>query len=118
MVKKAKVIIMGNESQVENRESIRRDLLMQLTDNGTFGRHFEDLIEDYMALWDIKNQLIADVMIRGVNVFWENGPSQSGHKKNDSVSELNKTNGQMLKILSELGLKPVPIDRVDFDDEL
>ena len=102
---------------VENTlfEEIRTDLLKQLVTNGTFGKHYEDLIEDYMALWNIKNRLIDDIKERGVSVVWNNG-KQHGFKKNDSIAELNKTNAQMLKILSELGLKPVP--QVDDDCDL
>lgn len=88
-------------------EQIREDLLKQLESNGTFGKHYEDLIDDYMALWDIKNRLIQDIRKRGVSVLWNNG-KQEGMKKNDSIPELNKTSAQMLKILSELGLKPIP----------
>lgn len=96
-------------------EEIRRDLLKQLEDNETYGKHYVDLIEDYMALWDIKNRLIKDIRERGVSVEWNNG-KQKGMKKNDSIPELNKTNAQMLKILSELGLKPSP--KVDDDDDI
>ncbi len=93
---------------------IKTDLLKQLESNGTFGKHYEDLISDYMALWNIKNRLIEDIKERGVSIEWNNG-KQHGMKKNDSISELNKTNAQMLKILSELGLKPIPQED-DYDD--
>ena len=44
---------------------------------------------------------------------------QSGYKKNESIAELNKTNAQMLKILSELGLKARPMDPdLDLDEEM
>ncbi|MCR3760306.1 P27 family phage terminase small subunit [Clostridium felsineum] len=93
---------------------IKEDLLKQLENNGTYGKHYEDLINDYMSMWNIKNRLIVDIKERGVSVEWNNG-KQHGMKKNDSISELNKTNAQMLKILSELGLKPIPQED-DFDD--
>lgn len=96
-------------------DEIKKDLLKQLESNGTYGKHYEDLIDDYMALWNIKNRLIEDIKERGVSIEWNNG-KQYGYKKNDSISELNKTNAQMLKILSELGLKPVP--QVDDNDEI
>ena len=96
------------------RNEIKEDLLKQLETNGTYGKHYVDLIDDYMALWDIKNRLIEDIKIRGVSVAWNNG-KQEGMKKNDSISELNKTNAQMLKLLSELGLKPLP-KADDYDD--
>jgi len=95
--------------ELENTLSneIRYDLIKQLEGNGTYGKHYVDLVDDYMALWDIKNRLIDDIKVRGVSVMWVNG-KQQGMKKNDSIPELNKTSAQMLKILSELGLKPSP----------
>lgn len=86
-------------------KEIKEDLLKQLEENETYGKHYEDLINDYMSLWDIKNRLIEDIKDRGVSVEWNNG-KQSGKKKNDSIPELNKTSAQMLKILNDLGLKP------------
>lgn len=96
---------------------IRKDLLTQLENNKTFGKHFEDLVNDYMELWIIKNNLIKDIKERGVAVEWSNG-KQNGIKKNDSIAELNKTSAQMLKILNDLGIKPSPLDNGDDDDEL
>uniref|UniRef100_UPI0039837FEF P27 family phage terminase small subunit n=1 Tax=Clostridium haemolyticum TaxID=84025 RepID=UPI0039837FEF len=98
-------------------KEIKQDLLQQLQQNETYGKHYEDLINDYMALWDIKNRLILDIKINGVAIEWNNG-KQKGKKKNDSISELNKTNAQMLKILSELGLKPSLKELDDDDDEM
>ena len=98
-------------------KEIKKDLLDQLKENEIYGKHYEDLINDYMALWDIKNRLIADIKERGVSVEWNNG-KQVGRKKNDSIPELNKTSAQMLKILAELGLKPSPKENGDNDDEM
>ncbi|MCD3217793.1 RNA polymerase subunit sigma-70 [Clostridium botulinum C] len=98
-------------------KEIKQDLLEQLKMNETYGKHFEDLVNDYIALWDIKNRLIEDIRERGVSVEWNNG-RQVGKKKNDSISELNKTNAQMLKILSELGLKPSPKELDDDDIDM
>lgn len=102
---------MGNKKLYDE---IKKDLLKQLDSNGTYGKQYEDLVSDYMELWNIKNNLIADIKERGVAIEWSNG-KQHGMKKNDSISELNKTNAQMLKILSELGLKPVPQEDDDYD---
>lgn len=63
------------------RTDIKKDLLDQLERNGVFGKQYTDLVDDYMALWDIKNKLIKDIQKRGVTVEWSNGPSQSGFKK-------------------------------------
>ncbi|WP_018249729.1 P27 family phage terminase small subunit [Orenia marismortui] len=91
---------------MSKREEIKKDLIDQLDRNGVHGEHFLDLIEDYMAMWDIKNELIKDIKEKGVSVKYQNGENQFGYKKNDSVMNLHKTNNQMLKILSDLGIKP------------
>ena len=95
---------------------IKKDLINQLEKNGVHGNHYLDMINDYMCLWAIKNKLIEDINERGVSVMYQNGPSQTGYKKNDSISELNKTNGQMLKILNELGLRATSTPADDKDD--
>ncbi|TDX52149.1 P27 family phage terminase small subunit [Orenia marismortui] len=91
---------------MSKRSEIKTDLLDQLDRNGVKGKHLVDLVEDYMSLWDIKNDLIADIEDKGVNIKYQNGENQYGFKKNDSVTNLHKTNTQMLKILDHLGLKP------------
>lgn len=70
---------------------------------------FYDLIEDYMTLWDVKNELTFDIKERGVSVRYQNGPEQWGYKKNESVAELNRVNTQMMKILNDLKIKPEPV---------
>ncbi|MNF12743.1 hypothetical protein D3C80_2143430 [compost metagenome] len=50
--------------------------------------------------------LHADVKKRGVMVKYDNGGGQAGYKKNDCIAEMVKVSAQMLKILSELNLKP------------
>jgi len=101
----------------KTKTQIRQDLIDQLERNGVYGSHYLDLIDDYMSLWEIKNKLIKDIKKRGVVVEWQNGEFQKGHKKNDSISELNKTNAQMLKILSELNLKASSIEPADDSDD-
>ena len=101
------------------KSKIKQDLIDQLERQGVYGSHYLDLINDYISLWDIKNKLIQDIKKRGVSVRYQNGPGQWGYKKNDSIAELNKTNGQMLKILSELGLKAAKMEPgLDPDEEM
>ena len=100
---------------LERREQIQTDLLDQLERNGTFGEFYVDLVNDYMAMWDVKNKLIADIEEKGVSVRYQNGENQWGYKKNDSVGELQRTNNQMLRILDHLGLKPSKYDTDPFD---
>lgn len=91
---------------IELYEQIKSDLLNQLELNGVAGKQYENMIEDYMQFWIAKSLLQKDIEDRGVTTKYNNGGGQSGYKKNDSISELVKVNAQMLKILSELNLKP------------
>ena len=105
------------------KSEIKKDLVDQLERNGVYGKHYLDLVEDYMSLWEIKNKLIKDIKERGVSTKWETYNKdgevvQSGYKKNESIAELNKTNAQMLKILNELGLKPSRTDGDPYDGDL
>ncbi len=102
----------------ELREQIRQDLIDQLERQGIYGRHYLDLVEDYMALWDTKNDLIRDIKERGVMVRYQNGQNQWGHKKNDSVDNLVKVNKQMLILLKELGLRAGNFEASDDDEEM
>jgi len=86
----------------KRRKAVEQDLLDQLERNGTYGAYYIDLVKDYMALWDVKNALIADIKERSVSVKYQNSATQWGFKKNDSVPELVRVNGQMLKILQQL----------------
>lgn len=105
------------------KAEIKKDLVDQLERNGVYGKYYLDLVNDYMAMWDIKNKLIKDIKERGVSVRWETYNKdgelvQFGHKKNESIAELNKTNAQMLKILNELGLKPSRMDGDPDDSDM
>lgn len=100
-------------------KEIEKDLRDQLEANGTFGKFFDDMISDYMAMYVTKTLLVEDIQKRGTIVPYNNGGGQSGYKKNEAVDMFNKTNAQMLKLLSELGLKAnAAIGGGDYGDEL
>ncbi|MES5896827.1 P27 family phage terminase small subunit [Bacillus cereus group sp. RP43] len=105
---------MPKVSRETRRMRIRRDLLAQLERNEIAGNHYEDLVEDYLALWDMKEKLISEVKKNGVMVKWSNG-KQIGTKKNDAVTELPRVNKQMLVLFKELGLSA--IDNLGEDDD-
>lgn len=96
---------------------IKTDLLDQLERNGTTGKYYVDLVTDYMDLWVTKCLLVDDIQQNGVTVTYDNGGGQKGRKKNDSVEQRIKVNAQMLKLLSELGIKPMRSGG-DGDDEM
>ena len=62
--------------------------------------------------------LKQDIEERGVRVLYDNGGGQKGIKKNDSVEQLVKIKAQMLKLLSELNIKPSNDLIGDDEDEL
>lgn len=81
------------------------DLKEQLIKNNNYSSYTEELLQKYMNFTQIEEMLKEDINVRGVSVYWCNGGGQEGYKKNDSVSELAKTNAQKLKLLSALGIK-------------
>ena len=97
-------------------KDIQESLIEQLRKNGNDSKFFVDLVKDYMSLWVIKNKLIDDIEERGVVCKYQNGETQWGYKRNDSVGELNKTSSQMLKILSQLKIQVKEVEQTD-DDE-
>lgn len=99
------------------KTNIKNDLLDQLERNGVYGNHYIDLVNDYMALWDVKNKLIKDIKEKGVSVRYQNGENQFGYKKNDSVRELTNVNNQMLRLLDSLGLKASKFESDDYEDD-
>ncbi|PTY77361.1 hypothetical protein B5V89_14875 [Heyndrickxia sporothermodurans] len=95
------------------RKRIEKDLISQLKGKGIVGNHYSDLVQDYLSLWDLKCDLIDDINENGPKVSGMHGP-----KSNPSINDLHKTNGQMLKIISELGLRPVPVNEGGEGDDV
>ncbi len=101
------------------RRKIKLAIINQLKGKQVYKyAHYQDLVNDYMKLWDIKNMLQKDIDERGVSLYWQNGESQFGYKKNESISELLKVNKQMLSILYDLGIRASDLKVVEEDEEL
>lgn len=104
--KKAITVYLESDTYAE----IRQDLLDQLARNGTVGKYYADLVEDYMSFWVDKCLLTDDIQTRGVVVTYNNGGGQSGKKRNDSITDKIKVNVQMLNILNALGIRPAQVE--------
>ena len=91
---------MKNAEMLDDKEAIRAALVAELTQQGKTQLYYLSLVDDYIRFWKIKEYLIEDIELRGVTTTWNQNA-----KKNDSVSELTKVNGQMLRILADLGLR-------------
>lgn len=100
------------------RDKVLNSLLEQLAIKGASVDCFEDLIQDYMSLWDTKNALIADISIRGVMFKDKSSVGIEMMKNNPSVKELVMVNKQMLMLLKELGLSTENAAGGDPDDDL
>ena len=99
------------------RADIKRDLMDQLERNGTVGSYYNDLVEDYMKLWDAKNMLIADIDERVAVVEYVSNTGNRNKRKNESVGELVKVNDRMIKLLDAIGISPAQTEGDD-DDEM
>ena len=94
----------------EQYAKIRQALIDQVSGpDGTIAAYYLDMIDNYMSLWVTQKALQKDIEERGVTIPWNNGGGQKGVKKNESITELNKTIMQMTKLLESLGLKPTDL---------
>ena len=109
---------MKDYTKTKEYKGIKNALNKYLEDTNNNNPYFSGLVEDYMDLWVIKNQLRDDIKERGVVCKYQNGETQWGYKRNDSVGELNKVSSQMLKILSQLKIEPNKLKPIEEDDEL
>nr|WP_280634068.1 P27 family phage terminase small subunit [Tissierella pigra] len=80
--------------------------------------HYQELIKDYLFMWDTIQELKRDIEEKGVSVYWQNSETQFGYKKNDSIREMTTVSQQMLKILGHLDIKPSKAEEADEDEEI
>lgn len=106
-----------NKMIEDKTESIREDLKNQLISQGKFGKQFDDMIEDYLYLVELKEKLKYDIDENGIRYENTGGNGFTTFKPNESCERLLKTNAQMLKILQDLDLK-APDEGGDEGDDL
>ncbi len=111
-----------NEKRLKKLEdkigAISEDLKNQLITQNKFGKHFDDLIEDYIFLVRLKDDLQYDISLNGLRYDSMTGNGYTTSKPNESVQNLLKVNAQMLKILQDLDLKAPDEGGEDGDDLL
>lgn len=89
----------------DKKKAIKEDLHNQLIQQNKFGKQFDDMIEDYIYFVELKERLKHDIDTNGMRYKTTGGNGFTTYKPNESVERLQKTNGQMLKILQDLDLK-------------
>lgn len=100
------------------RSKIEKALNDQLKANNTDTQYYNDIVTDYMRLWDIKTDLLEDIEKRGVSVEWNNGGGQCGVKSNDSIALLLKVSDRMTRLLDAMGIKPEKVaESYDYEEE-
>ncbi len=103
----------------DKKQAIKEDLQKQLMAQGKYGKHFDDMIEDYLYLVELKEKLKADINDKGIRYKTTGGNGFTTYKPNESCERILKTNAEMLKILQDLDLKsPDEIDNGDGEDDL
>lgn len=92
---------------------IKRALLKQLENNTVAKEVFEDLVSDYMKMYVIKELLINDIKKIGATVSYRASNGYTTLKTNSGITDFNKINLQMTKLLDKLKLDPI----IEEDDE-
>lgn len=99
------------------RKKLKQDFVDQLERNGAVGSYYDDMVEDWLLLWDVKNELKTDLKERSTKVEKYDSKGQMQIVNNESGDLLIKTTVQMQKILDFLGLKPPGMQGGDGDNE-
>ena len=109
----------GGVEVAEKKSDILKSVREQLEKKEADISVFNDLLDDYMALYDIKKLLKTDIKKRGVSY---ETTSASGNatiiKQNQSVKDLVAVNKQMLMILDKLGLTTEKTIKDESDEKL
>lgn len=102
-----------------SRAKIQNSLLKQLETKNAKVAHFEDLIYDYLFLYDTKMMLQKDIKSRGVSYKTTSANGYEITKQNQSVKDLVAVEKQMSALLKELGLTTdEPTGEEDIDEDM
>lgn len=103
----------------EKKGDILKSLQEQLKKKQADISVFNDLLDDYMSLYDIKKKLKTDIRKRGVAYETTSASGKATIvKQNQSVKDLVAVNKQMLMILDKMQLTTGQTIKDDDDDKL
>lgn len=109
----------GGGKVAQKKGDILESLISQLERKQADISCFLDLLDDYMALYDIKKKLKTDIKKRGVSYETTSASGKATIvKQNQSVKDLVAVNKQMLMILDKLGLTTEKTIKDDDDEKL
>ena len=98
------------KEQEEKISKMREDLQNQLISQNKFGEQFNDMVEHYLFLVKLKDDLKYDIMDNGLRYEVTTGNGYTATKPNESVQNLTKVSSEMRKILQDLDLKEPEVD--------
>lgn len=84
--------------------AISNDIRMQLRTLSKTGKYYDDLINEYMYLLNVRETLKKDIKDKGVRYEFVNGNGKTQEKPNESVANLIKIEQLLLKISGDLQL--------------
>lgn len=84
------------------RKRVRISLEKQLIAKGADIDLFRDQINDYMSMWDLKEQLKDDIEEHGLRLNYSTANGGKVEKDNPSVKQLPLINKQMLMLLKQM----------------
>lgn len=86
------------------RDKVEASLREQLAAKGADIDLFQDMISDYMSMWDLKEKLVEDIKTYGLSKLYKTATGTGAEKDNPSVKILPNVNRQMLALLKQLGI--------------
>lgn len=86
------------------RKRIKKSLQEQLAAKGADIEIFNDQINDYMTMWDLKEQLKDDIKENGLRLKYSTANGGKVEKDNPSVKQLPAVNKQMLMLLKQMDI--------------
>ena len=94
--------ILGKIKPETIRKRVKDSLIEQLKSKGADVDIFTDQINDYMAMWDLKESLKADIEKNGLRMMYKTANGGKAEKDNPSVKQLPAVNKQMLMLLKQM----------------
>lgn len=91
---------MASLSITRRANKLKRELLNNLEARGLIEAAFNDLVEEYINLWIIKEELNADILTRGAVV---------DGKENSCITKRIQISQQMNKIFKSLGFEQTAV---------
>lgn len=98
---------MGKIKPETRRKRVEKSLRQQLTSKGADVDLFEDLISDYMRMWDLKEMFFTDLQENGL---------RPGGKESASPKQIPIVNRQMLALLKQMDITTENVVREDGED--